>query len=309
MKKKKLLATIALASLAHAQSGLAETLKIDVYGESTTYGADLNRASDGCSILGQTMPDYLQAQVSSNPGGYATVGVANEGVSATTGQQLLSGTDTPSYLCGGVVNGYKPRQYAGQPLPLTSNNGPHNPVGPFSTPWMNQLASSSARIVILNRGINEAGQSVSSTTFQSTMMQLVDAARKLGKTVVLQTPNAVNTTYASRVTDNVTALKNLAKSMNILISDGNALSQGYCTGGYYVDYPACVHPNTTLYGMMVNGSGLANGDLGKNGVGSIGSNSSGTVSGVVGAVKVLNLTTAVTRLYVGMFTVADEEVL
>jgi hypothetical protein len=263
------------------------------------------------------MPDYLQTQLAANTGGYANVSVDNEGVSATTGQQLLNGTDTPSYLCSSnPYIPYKARIYAGQPLPSTSNNGPHNPPGPFSNAWMNQLASSSARIVILNRGINEAGQSIPLETFKSSMIQLVDAARKLGKMVILQTPNAIVTSYSDKLVTNVQALNDLSNSsMKIMLSDGYTISLGKCTGSYYVDYDnsnnmtTCLHPNTTLYGMMVNDStlGLANGNIKQNGAGAIGSNNSGTVAGVVGAVKVLNLTTAITRLYVGMFNRAPDQ--
>jgi hypothetical protein len=218
---------------AHAQNGLAENMVIDAYGESTMYGAWYDAAS--------AMPAVLQSQLAQIQYEGYTYQVNNEGRSATTALQLLSGTDScDSNTC---TRGALPA---------------HNPSGPFSgtySPWKNQMAQSAARVVILNRGINEAYQAIPQATFTGWMNELINSAQKMGKLVVLQTPNWTAASYNSDVQSNANTLKSIA-GQTLKYSDSYAISQPYgqqntstYPNTYYHDQ---LHPTPTLYALMVN---------------------------------------------------------
>jgi hypothetical protein len=187
--------------------------------------------------------------------------------------------------------------------------------------WKNQLASSQSKIVIINRGINEALNGVDNATFTNQLTSLVDIARKMGKLVILETPNAATKAagginISSATASKAQAVRDLATTYNVLWTDGYAISNNMCSAAYYTDYndasgASCIHPTKTLYGMLLSGAngrpGLTSGTLGKNGVTGIGSDdTTADVKGVVGAAKMFNLTTAVTRLYVALFNRAPD---
>src|SRR4051812_39833729 len=99
--KTKYSVFISLILAAYSQAGSAEPLRIDAYGESTTFGYTLQQSTDLSNP--QIMTDHLLTYFSpntstshysaANRGGYAAVAIDNEGVNSTTAYQLLTGAD------------------------------------------------------------------------------------------------------------------------------------------------------------------------------------------------------------------------
>lgn len=91
-----------------------------------------------------------QPHAASRPGAK----VYNRGVSGTNSAQLLAGTD-------------------GRNLP-----------------WAEQMSVESARIVIINHGINDRGRTVED--YKADLRKLVDGIRKVGKVPMLEEPNPID---------------------------------------------------------------------------------------------------------------------
>jgi acyl-CoA thioesterase-1 len=132
-------------------------------------------------------------------------------------------------------------------------------TGAITTSWTNAMATSNADIVTLNFGINDANQGFTDAQINWYINTIVDIAQSYGKTVVIETPNPVNTSLYNRVNQVAQILRTAANYQQVTLVDNHLwIQSGYpnwigsmCDG---------VHPNATLYAFkgeniytMING--------------------------------------------------------
>ena len=196
---------------------------IDCYGESTTEGLYSEFDSNGNAPLyfynstqevtraaSENVPAYLGQMIGKS--------VNNRGIRSTTTADMIQGF------------GAEPSKSPG-----------------YNLPWYQQMAETSASLIIINTGINDAyyisiGQmtlGMSASNFE----YLVTNARDAGKTVVLQTPNNVTSGYRSHVIDVVDIIRSVATRLNVPLVDGWALTQNTVI-------PDGVHPTRATYRLI-----------------------------------------------------------
>ena len=96
----------------------------------------------------------------------------------------------------------------------------------LNLPWRQQLASSKASVIVINRGINDAFQEVNPVDFRSVMASLITEALAAGKRVILQTPNQVMQPYAAGVLVNAQIIRDLGQLYKVPVSDTDLLPGG-----------------------------------------------------------------------------------
>ncbi|WP_313494037.1 SGNH/GDSL hydrolase family protein [Stenotrophomonas sp.] len=197
--------------------GVSRPILIEVYGDSTTLGAQT--ASGSTVITMESEPKQLQGLLRERFGDAVTV--VNKGVGGTQAYQLLSGTDG------------------------------------MNRPWPEQIANSDADIVILNYALNDQlyNAKPAEGVFQGTpesygeiMALLVQIARDQRKVVVLQEPNP--TCHQPRVGNLhrfVEALRSTAKRVDVPLVAQYDFLQGIPNWKDLLS--DCVHPGDQLYGI------------------------------------------------------------
>ncbi|WGS51803.1 SGNH/GDSL hydrolase family protein [Paraburkholderia sp. D15] len=128
---------------------------IEAYGDSTTLG--ITCADGHCAPQSRNAVTFLQDDLQARHG--ERVQVTNYGVGGTMASQLRDGTGN-------------------------RRAGPN-----AGLPWRDRLATSPARIVLINYGINEVMHNQTPEQFYAAETELVKSARALGKEPVLQTSN------------------------------------------------------------------------------------------------------------------------
>jgi len=106
--------------------------------------------------------------------------------------------------------------------------------------------ASPARLVVINRGINEPYRGVPPEQFRADLALLVRQARDAGKHVILQTPNPVTGELAAGVQTSAQVVREVASAMNVPLSDANAIPNA---ASLLVDP---LHPSNALIGLMAS---------------------------------------------------------
>jgi acyl-CoA thioesterase-1 len=188
---------------------------VEEYGDSTTAGAT---TTNGVALY-TTNSDPADEQKLLQSAFGASVTVGNQGVGGTEASQLLNGTD-----------GLHPT-------------------------WANQMASSKAKIVTINFGLNDAYYSSVVTTgipqetlaeYAATMTQLVQIARSYGKQVVLFEPNPTCDPVREPLMPSfVAALESVSTAQGVPIAKDYAAI--LALPNWQSMLPDCLHPNEALY--------------------------------------------------------------
>lgn len=224
--KAKYLAAIALALSSvfalciPTSQTQAKTWIIEVYGDSTTLGAQT--INGVLTTTPNSEPNQLQDLLQARYG--RTITVINNGVGGTQAYQLLSGTDGRN------------RQ------------------------WASQMSKSNADVVILNYALNDQMYNVNPPagiyqetpeTYGNIIGWLIQTARDNGKKVILQEPNP--TCYQPTVGNLyrfVTSLRSTAALMNApLVAEYDYIQTIPNWKNMLTD---CAHPNDQLYGIKAN---------------------------------------------------------
>ncbi|MGF6772428.1 acyl-CoA thioesterase-1 [Paraburkholderia sp. GAS199] len=169
------------ATAAHAAS-----IQIEAYGDSTTLG--ITCSNGHCGPQDQNAVTYLRDALQARYG--ERVQVANDGVGGTMASQLRDGTG-------------------------------NRRAGPTAgLPWQERLAASSARIVLINYGINEVMQNQTPEQFYAAETTLVKTARAQGKLPVLQTSNPMpDNRLNARLAAMVAMTRRVAVEQNVPLVD------------------------------------------------------------------------------------------
>ena len=166
---------------------------------------------------GQDIPTYLASMLCR----CHNVNVINNGVPSTTAQQMFTGTD-------------------GKNLP-----------------WNQQMSSSNAKLIVLNRGINEPFNNISQAAFKATMTDVIRIARQFNKIVVLQTPNPTFTggSLDAGVDLSAQTIRDLGRELNVPVDDANQRIKNMLTAGGTVAnlYHDTIHPGNVIYIEMARG--------------------------------------------------------
>lgn len=218
---RTLIAAIAFIAISHvAHVAHATTVKIEQYGDSTTQGWQVGGAIG--YVTPMNAPAQLQAKLQNLFG--TSVTVSNQGVGGTEATQLLNGTD-----------GVHPA-------------------------WSQQMSASTAQIVTLNFGPNDAYYSrvitanitpESTAAFKTALTSLVVGAKNAGKIVVLMEPNPLCEPIRQQsVVPYVQVIRDVSYEQSVAIVhhfDSIAMIQGW--QGLLSD---CLHPTDILYGMKAS---------------------------------------------------------
>lgn len=139
------------------------------------------------------------------------VTIANEGVGATTLGNLIGGAD-----------------------------GHH-------LPWAQQMANSTAKIVVVNHAINDSlyGPGETPEFYRHLLTDFVTVARAAGKTPVFNEPNPVCDTLHPTLGDYVTQMRSVAADMGVpIVAQYDYIQTLPNWQSYLTD---CIHPNSALY--------------------------------------------------------------
>lgn len=192
------------------------TVKIAMFGDSTTYGSTFETGSYTQSPHNE--PAALQANLQQKYG--TAVTVENHGVPGSTCPELLYGQ------------------------------------APVTQPWTVAMANSDAQIVTVNEGINDAflpGET--DQDFIYCYSQLAAIAKQYGKTFVLMTPNPINDTHNANLWSLVHDEQYVAQTQGVAIVDQwDAIQTGF--PGWAADLPDNIHPNDALYEIKAQNSSL-----------------------------------------------------
>ncbi|AVA33375.1 hypothetical protein C3Z06_06880 [Cupriavidus metallidurans] len=152
-----------------------------------------------------TQPSNAQAVLRAGYG--QTVTVANEGVPGTTAVNLVLGTD-----------------------------GKH-------LPWTQQMANSTAQIVVVNFCINDSNPAFkeSTETYRAFLSQIVNTARGAGKVIFLVEPNTVDSSILPATAQYVTVMREVAAQLNVPL---------VANWGYPAVTPDGIHPDAPTYASM-----------------------------------------------------------
>lgn len=205
------------------QTSIPKPVLIEAYGDSTQFGVTY-------MPVGQwpqnpyNAPYFLQSGLQARFG--VGVMVTNEGVSGTSGGQLLQGID-----------------------------GRHQP-------WAAQMAQSRAQIVEINHGINDAaiGQETL-VDYKWTLEELVIIARNYGKAVVLVEPNprcdnvgnppgGIYPNGSAKLDTFIPVMRAVAQELNVpIVSNYDYIKSlpDWCSME-----PDGVHPNAALYQIVAD---------------------------------------------------------
>jgi lysophospholipase L1-like esterase len=183
------------------------TVKIALYGDSTMWGT--------------TYKNGTYSQSPNNPtAALQTLLQAKYGPGVTVENHALPGSTAPENLWG-------------QP--------------PASINWATAMAQSSADIVVINLGINDAyAPDEELADFTYCLGQFVQIARQYGKTVVLQTSNPINTDHEAILGQLVAAEKALAAPLSVPLIDDWSVVQANIPN-WQAHTPDNVHPDDGLY--------------------------------------------------------------
>jgi lysophospholipase L1-like esterase len=152
-------------------------------------------------------PYYSQQDLQGIYGSVVTV--SDQGVGATTLNQLISGSD-----------------------------GKH-------AAWAKQMQSSTAQIVIVNHGLNDDVVGETLDTYRALLIEFVSTARQYGKTPVLEEPNPSCDPQRANLGDYVKVMDHVAAEMNVpLISQWAYIQTLPNWQSYFAD---CIHPNPAMY--------------------------------------------------------------
>lgn len=192
-------------SPAPAPAPAPQLAAIDYYGDSTIWGYE--------SGIGTRAPEPAPAAFAAALPQYGMATqytVRNEGVVATTGCELLNGTD-----------------------------GVH-PV------WTTQMTASDAAVVIINHGINDLAYETADQ-YASCLTQLSQIARAHGKKVIFETPNP---TLDKGLDTFVGVMKTVAAQEGDDVIDQYQMLMDYLAGGPIVNIcPDGTHPTDDIYRM------------------------------------------------------------
>lgn len=169
----------------------AKSVSIEAYGDSTQYG--WTQSSAGVYTQApDNAPSAAQKALQSRFGELVTV--TNCGVSGSTAESVLAGTD-----------------------------------GSGRGTWAQQMAASKTNVVYVNYGINEAHFGITASTFQQSLDQMITIAQSAGKTVVLETPNPTcRDGYADAGTEAMAGIVTQeATNWNLPLIDTFAFLSGY----------------------------------------------------------------------------------
>jgi lysophospholipase L1-like esterase len=134
--------------------------------------------------------------------------VANKGVNGTTACDLWNGTNMPM-------------------------------------PWSQQMASSTARYVIINHGINDLIKGNSTAGYQTCLQDLARVAKANGKTVIFETPNPI---VPEGLGNFVAVMRNVASANAIPVIDQYAYLMGVLNGANVSTIvPDGLHPTQEVY--------------------------------------------------------------
>lgn len=120
-------------------------------------------------------------------------------------------------------------------------------------PWPQTIKASSASIIILNHGVNDARQDQPTATYRANLLTFVQEAKRYGKTVIFDTPTnsvAGGTLTAAfpkqRIEAMRQAMKDVAQAEHVTLCDEDlAIRQ---SGLYTLQYfPDGIHSSDDLY--------------------------------------------------------------
>ena len=118
-------------------------------------------------------------------------------------------------------------------IDLLTGDGVHKP-------WVEQMKESTADIVSINYGVNDANRPAEA--YQGAMTELVRVAQAAGKRVMIETPSPVLPPFdAEAVQERAAIARQVAKDTGATLCDVNAffLDNHYVTGEYFPDN---IHP-------------------------------------------------------------------
>ena len=193
----------------------ARQILIEVYGDSTTEGWTVKAGTGSRSARNE--PAILQSKLQSAFGN--DIYVANYGIGGTEASNLLNGT------------------------------------GAVTVPWSRRMATSTAQIVMVNFGQNDAlyanvskpkATPETPDDYARVMSEIVTIARAAGKIVVIEEPNPSCMTIRARALPAyVEKLKDVARQQNVpLVAQHDYIQSRSDWMSLLSD---CVHPTEALY--------------------------------------------------------------
>ncbi len=111
------------------------------------------------------------------------------------------------------------------------------------TDWANRMAASTATVIILNHGINDAVTGANLSSYRTCLTGLARTAKNEGKRVIFETPNPVDN---GGLENYVTAMKAVATQENLPVIDqyGNLMQSGRSVRDLC---PDGTHPSQAVY--------------------------------------------------------------
>ena len=184
---------------------------IKAYGDSTIEGMT---SIDGTyQHTPYNAPADLQTMLQDRFG--KSITISNMGIGGTTAQELLNGTDGSN---------------------LT---------------WSQKMSASKAQIVLIEYGINDMlipGTTVDA--FTSTLQQIVSIAQAAGKTVILETPNPINTAHNAGLWSFANVIKTVAAQYHVTCIDEFTYLIGQ--SGWAALLSDGIHPTISTYQLKAN---------------------------------------------------------
>jgi lysophospholipase L1-like esterase len=224
-------------------------------------------ASTGTAASGTTGSTGADTGATSGTGtGTGSTGTTATPPRAASGLIEYHGDSTVhGYLSGSENNGGSPQQ-VDTPAPVTfaqrldsarfkvENKGVNGTsacdlVGGRNglTAWAQQMASSTARYVIINHAINDLRQGAGTARYRTCLEQLNSIAKTNGKTVIFETPNPI---VPEGLGNYVTVMRNVANENAIPVIDQYAYLTGYLNGQNASKIvPDGLHPSQDVYTM------------------------------------------------------------
>lgn len=118
-------------------------------------------------------------------------------------------------------------------------------------PWQQQLASSGARYVIMNFGLNDVLSSVgeSPDEYREYLSKFVQYARQAGKIPVFSEPSPTCDPLRTRLPEYLLILRDVAATQNVPVIAQYDYLQALPNWSDYIKLD-CVHPNSYVYSIM-----------------------------------------------------------
>lgn len=206
------------------ESSASSPLVVDVNGDSTVFGLTFDGASTGPAPGADGTVSSVVATPA--PAGLGALLQAKYGPLVVVNNNGVSGTTFQNWLdgTGGVANS-----------------------------WLAYVAATPASVVLLSLGMNDEPAAV-----QAPLAEIVRLTQAAGKRLVLETPNAVDASWASAVIDDKAAMvRGAAQAAGLSLVDFNAETEAM-GAAWHADLSysemfnvwSGIHPNQSGYDLM-----------------------------------------------------------